>query len=139
VIARSNIGRFISQCEEAATATVKDAIKEGARLSKEFAPHGSKPDPRTKTIRDSIDHRMTGATRGEWYADARHALPQETGAAPHDITGYVSFFWEKEGRDWEPGPNTIHHPGNAPQPYLRPAYEIVMSRVMEIAKRHYPG
>jgi hypothetical protein len=139
VVARSQIGQFIRDCEVAGEKTVEKAIKRGETLSKQLAPVGVKADPRTKSLRDSIESRMLSRTSGEWVATARHALPIEKGAAPHDIPGEVSFFWENMGRNWIPGTNVINHPGNAAQPYLRPAYEIVMRDIMAIARGEYPG
>jgi hypothetical protein len=139
VIARNGIGQFRSECSLAAERTVEKAVERGARLSRDFAPSGSKNDPRTTKLKKSIEPRMLGRTQGEWTATARHALAIEKGAVPHEITGWVNFFWERESRDWEPGMNLINHPGNAAQPYLRPAYAIVMGEVMAIARGEYPG
>lgn len=150
VVARNGIGRFIAECELAGTRTVKKLIKRGERLSKELAPTGTKHDPRTIPLAQSISSRMTGATSGEWYATARHALAQEEGAAPHQIVGSpgLRFYWEAQSRMFVPAeefygvagmPTIVNHPGNAPQPYLRPAYEIVMRQAMSVARREYPG
>lgn len=139
VIARNSMGQFIAACEKGATATVERAIQKGATLSRAMAPKGHKPDPRTIPLAASIKSEMVSATAGHWYADARHALPQELSAAPHEITGRVSFFWEREGRQWHPGDNMIQHPGNPAQPYLRPAYKVVMGEIMAIAAEEFPG
>lgn len=150
VIVRNSIGQFIRECEVAAQRTVEDMIKEGARLSRAEAPVGHKHDSRTIPLKDSIKTRMTSRTSGEWYATARHAMPQEKGAAPHVITGSpdLSFYWEAAGRRFipasvyygEPGKvSLVNHPGNPAHPYLRPAYEVVMSRAMSFARKNYPG
>lgn len=150
VVARNDIGRFIRECEMAAESTVEDAIEEGARLSRAMAPAGSKPDPRTVPLKESITTRMFGRTRGEWGSSARHALAIEKGAVPHAIPANVRFYWDKLGRMWMPpetylrvtgypGADPIQHPGNAAQPYLRPAYAQVMANIMSIARKNYPG
>lgn len=145
VAARSELGRFARACDDAATETVREAIKQGARMSKHLAPTGQKHDPRTIPLKDSIEPKMLSSTSGVWSASARHALPIEFGAAPHVIPGnpFLQFFWDNAGRWWKPGlygpQDIVNHPGNAPQPYLRPAYEVVMGRVMQIAKSKYPG
>lgn len=150
VIARNGIGQFIRDCEGAATRTVQRASERGAKLSKTFAPIGHKPDPRTIPLRESIFSEVLGRTSAHWVATARHALPIEFGAGPHDIPGNpaLSFFWEAAGRMWIPASefygipglqDIVHHPGNAAQPYLRPAYNIVMGQIMSIAKSEYPG
>lgn len=150
VIARNGIGEFIDACRKGATRTVERAVKEGADLSRTMAPVGHKADVRTIPLADSIRHRMTGATSGEWYSTARHALPQEFGAAPHPIYGnpHLRFYWEAAGRMFVPAEEFYHqpglvtvvnHPGNPAQPFLRPAYEAVMKRVMAIARAEFPG
>lgn len=150
VVARNGIGQFLSACERGAEETVKESIRRGEQLSKRLAPEGVKADPRTLPLKAAMFSQMTGRTSGTWGNFARHALPIEFGAVPHDIPANVSFFWEKMGRMWMwpeeylrrtgfPGADPIHHPGNAAQPYLRPAYEIVMGQVMSIARAKYPG
>lgn len=139
VIARDAIGQFIAECERAATESVEEIVRDGEKLAKDFAPVGHKRDPRTVTLRAGMFHRMLSATSGEFGCRARHALPIELSAVPHDITGNVSFFWDAMGRPWIPGKNTIRHPGNAAQPYLRPAYAAVSGRAISIMQRHYPG
>lgn len=150
VIARDNFGRFISECEAAATKTAEELVKTGAELARGFAPVGSKPDLRTIPLTQGISWRMTGATSGEFYAPGRQALPQEFGAGAHTITGNpgLSFFWEAEGRRFVPASvfyhqpdavTVVNHPGNPPQPYLRPAYEAVMGMALRVAASNYPG
>lgn len=136
---RNGTGRFAAQCSEAAARTVAKAIEEGADLSRDMAPIGGKADARTIPLKDSIESHQTGRTSGYWVATARHALPTEYGAGPHQLPGNVSFFWEEQGRMWEPGDNQINHPGSPAQPYLRPAYRIVMRNIMRWAKRYYPN
>lgn len=138
VIARDSIGRFIAECEAGGEAMMEAMMNDGVKLSRAMAPKGHKDDPRTSRLVDSIDGTFD-ANSAQWWADARHALAQELGAAPHQISGWVNFFWEKEGRDWEPGPNRINHPGNPAHPFLRPAYESIMSRWMNYARKYFPG
>lgn len=150
VVARNAIGQFASACSAAGTATVKEAIEEGANMSRAIAPVGIKPDPRTVPLKESITAEMTGSTSGHWFSVARHALPTEFGGAPHEIVGSpgLRFFWDREGRMFEPASvyygqpdmvTIVEHPGNPAQPFLRPAYEAVMGKIMQIAKRNYPG
>lgn len=150
VIARNNMGRFISECEQAAERTVERLIEDGVQLSKELAPEGYKADPRTPPLRAAFFSQMLSRTSGIWGNFARHALPIEFGAGPHEIRGNPSlgFFWEAEGRNWIPAAlfyktpglqDVVNHPGNAAQPYLRPAYKEVMGRAMGVADAEYPG
>lgn len=150
VVARNGIGQFLTACERGAEETVKEAVKRGERMSKRMAPEGHKADPRTLPLRAAMYSQMTSRTSGYWANFARHALPVEFGAGPHDIPANVHFFWEKMGRFWMtpdeylrrtgfPGADPIHHPGNPAQPYLRPAYEAIMGQIMAIAREKYPG
>lgn len=150
VTARNDIGRFIRECELAGERTIERAVEEGANISRAEAPIGHKHDERTIPLNQSIRTRMRGRTSGEWYSTARHALPIEFGAAPHEIVGSpgLKFYWEAAGRMFVPAEiyyhqpglvTVVNHPGNAPQPFLRPAYEAVMSKIMAIAKTEYPG
>lgn len=139
VVARNEFGRFTAACEKAGADTVRKAVIRGAMLSRQMAPVGSKHDWRTIPLRDSIEPHITSRTSGNWSASARHALPIEMGARPHPLPGNVTFFWENMNRFWEPGENTIDHPGNKADPYLRPAYNMVMKEIMTIAKQEYPG
>ena len=143
VVLRNDMGRFRAACSEAASRVVDKAIIEGAELSRGFAPHGHKVDPRTMPLHQSIQPVKLSRTQGVWISEARHALAVEYGAAPHTITPDVNFYWEAAGRQWVPGEiypgQMIHHPGNEAQPFLRPAYEIIKHRMIELAKREYPG
>lgn len=133
VTIRDEFGRFISACDEAATATVEEVIRKGAALSAAMAPK------RSGALAASITPAMIDSRSGHWYSDLKYALPQETGSVPHEITGRVSFFWEREGRPWRPGDNMIHHPGNPATHYLLSGYEIVFKDAIAIADKHYPG
>jgi hypothetical protein len=145
VIVRNNFGRFIADVEGAATATVKEAAEQGVEISKSLAPVGVKPDPRSAPIMASFYIDVISRTSAVWGNTARHALFQELGTGPHTMIGnpYFHFFWQEAGRWWIPGlfgePDIINHPGNDEQPYLRPAYRAVAARLLDIAKKHYPG
>lgn len=130
---RDSFLQFSAACRAAATASVKAAIEMGADISRGLAP------VRTGQLASTIQVRMISATEGEWFADAPHALHVEFGTRAHDQPGNVSFFWEEQGRMWEPGTNTISHPGTSAQPYLRPAKEAVEGALMVILKANYPG
>jgi hypothetical protein len=139
VIARNGLGQFIRECEQAAEATVHQLVDDGAELSRAMAPEGSKPDPRTVPLKASITSKMTSRTSGHWQASARHALAIEFGAVPHRIEGspFLSFFWDRMGENVVF--RVVNHPGNGAQPYLRPAYEVIAGRAMQVAAEKYPG
>lgn len=134
---RNRWGQFAAHYEHAGEQAVKDAIDEGARISRSMAPVGTKHDPRTIPLRESIDPVMDTRTRGGWVARARHARVVEFGSRPHPITAMVRFFWESAGRMWTPGEGWINHPGTQPQPYMRPAFEIIKRKMSDIARRNY--
>lgn len=144
VSARNHLGQFIRECEMAGNQTVKDMIEMGAEEARRQAPVGHRHDRRTVPLRDSIFTFMFNRTNGMFGSSARHALPQETGARPHVIiSDKFSFYWENAGRMWIPGlfqdPDIINHPGNPPQPFLRPALNKVLAQWRGVAKRNYPN
>jgi hypothetical protein len=145
VIARNGLGRFIADCEQAGHDTVEKLVDEGAKLSRRMAPEGTEHDYRSIPIKQSIFPRMLSRTSGVWSSLSRHAMFQEEGTQPHTMYGnpYFRFFWDNAGRMWVPGlfgsPDIINHPGNPPQPFLRPAYESIMARAMSVARAQYPG
>lgn len=138
VILRDGWGKFIRECEDAGKQTVKDTVDQGYALSMAMAPSSGVPDPRSVSIKQGMYKEASG-TRGRWGTTARHGLAVERGARRHPQPGNVSFFWEKEGREWQPGDNMIDHPATRAQPYLKPAYQTVMKRVMGIMRKNYPG
>lgn len=143
VISRDRRGRFVAAVDRRAAAMVRNMVEDGADLSRDMAPVGAKFDKRTPHLKDSIETRMTSGTAGEWYSTARHALPIEHGGKPHIMRGnpVFRFWWERMNRPWIPGlygePDIIHHPGNAAQPFLRPAYEVIKRRWGQYARRHF--
>lgn len=145
VVVRNELGRFISDCEQAGENTAKKLVERGAKMSRELAPVGPKHDPRTIPLAQSIRARMISRTSGVWESYARHALHQEFGTRAHTMYGspYFQFYWEAMGRMWIPGlfadQDIINHPGHGPQPFLRPAYEAVMAQAMAVARAEYPG
>lgn len=151
VVARNGFGQFARDCDRAGQQTVEDLVEEGAQLSRALAPKGAKPDPRTQKLAQSITTRMRGRKSGYWVAEARHAMPQETGARRHTIVGDpdLRFFWVRKGRMFIPAREldgatgdeitVVNHPGNPARPFLRPAYEIVMRNWMLVARTHYPS
>lgn len=137
VYARNGFGQFRRACDEAATATIAEAVNDGADLAADMAPY------RTGVLANSITPRMIDSRSGEWGSDLKYALPQETGSVPHPLPANVTFFWVREGRDWKPsGPTStqvINHPGNPATNFLRDSYEAISARIMSIARKHYPG
>lgn len=144
VIARNEFGRFIRECEQAAEQTVHDTVSEGADVAAMLAPK------RTMRLASSIKPFMLSRTSGVWGSNAPYAAAQEFGAAPHDISAYVSFYWHKAGRQWmhpnlyqrvtgHPGADPIRHPGNPATHFMLDSEKIMKRRMMAIAKMRYPG
>lgn len=144
--AKNHMGRFIHEFEMSTADAVKDLVEEGANLARTYAPVGTKPDPRTVPLKDSIYTKMRGRTAGEWGSFARHALSVEKGARPHPIYGSpgLKFYWEERGR-WfvpaeqfynEPGKITVvNHPGNEAQPFLGRAYDEIKHRALQVMRK----
>jgi hypothetical protein len=137
VLLRDGFGRFIRECEDAGKQTIQDAVDKGYALSMQMAPESGQADPRSVSIKGGMWKEASG-TRGRWGTLARHGMAVELGTRRHPQTGNVSFFWAKEGREWEPGDNMIDHPATRAQPFLKPAYRAVMKQVMAIMRKNYP-
>lgn len=142
---RDDFGRFIAECDGAATRTVQEALDLGVEIAKDFAPVGAKHDRRSAPIMSSFYTHMLSSTSGVFGNASGHALYQEFGTGPHPIPGspFLRFYWESAGRMWIPGlmgdQDIVNHPGNPEHPFLRPAYKQVARQLLSIAKRNYPG
>jgi hypothetical protein len=74
---------------------------------------------RTGEMRRTIHHRLLRPLLSHVVVDSDHWQPVEYGAAPHDIVASPgsALFWPDA-----PHPvYIVHHPGNAAQPFMRPA------------------
>lgn len=138
VFMRDDSGRFAERIDRAGEELMERLSDVGADISRELAPVGQKPDPRTKKLKDSITSSHT-ATSAKWQVTARHANIIEEGSDVRpQIPGRVNFYWEAEGRRWVPGDNIIDHPPTAAQPYMHPAWETVMETWDDYAREYYP-
>lgn len=146
VIVRSNMGRFIADCEGAATKTVMEVADKGSNISRALAPK------RTGRLAASIKPFLVSRTAAVWGTNVDYAMHQEKGTRRHPMSGRVSFFWMKMGRPWYPynspeahenigGPGTsvIDHPGNPGVHYLENGYNMIKGAALKIADKHYPG
>lgn len=141
---RDNFGRFIADIEGAATKVVEDALNAGVDAAQQAAPS------RTGRLRDSFVPLIMSRTMGRFINTAPYARWQDQGAGPHDITAYVSFFWEREGREWMvpplyervtgyPGADPIHHPGNPATHFMDAGYRAAKRAAKVAMKKYYPG
>lgn len=130
---------FIKHCEDAAEAAAKDAAEEGLRVAKMLAPE--KTGRMADTIRishtSSIEHGNVLTAFVEFSVGTNHWDYAEWGAAPHDITGRVRFFWEREDRYWTPGNNTIHHPGMKGKHFMERGLDAACEELPRALERHY--
>ncbi len=147
---RNRFGQFAKKLEAAAHNSVEDAVKLGARTSREMAPTGGKSrasyakKPGYIPLKSSIRTHVSG-NRGFWYSIAPHAPYVENDTAPHKIDGPLVFFWppspgnprgwfvwSKPGFDnYTPKGAYVNHPGTKAQPFLEPAYTRVVRRQMQ--------
>ena len=133
---RDTSGQFLAECDAAGVEAIAAVGEEGATLAQAIAPRGAVEDPRTESIVDSIEFEQHGMS-GRIIAQARHAAAQELGAGPHPI-GQPGQHLSNRATGWY-GRGVVSHPGNPPQPYLRPAYEILRGKMIQIMSKFYPG
>lgn len=126
---RNNFGRFIGVCDEAGARAAQELVEATADIASDLAPVGpGRADyGRRPKLSGAIFPVMMSAKVGRVVARAGHALAQEYGAGPHWIPNAFGFGI------------TVLHPGNGPQPYLRPAIRAVQPLVPGILERAYPG
>lgn len=134
---------FVERCKLAAFQSVDEMRQIGERRARVYAP------VKTTALRGAMRSRMRSRTEGEVSNAKPYALPQELGASPHPITGFLNFFWEKIGRmfvwnnpaynNWNEAEGaTVRHPGNRAHPYIRPALRYAISQWRRILPRYYP-
>lgn len=135
VFARTGIGRFVSECEAAATRTAQEGAEEMASYARAFASY------KTGEMAGTIQPVMLSAREGAAVVGTDHWRHQEYGTLPHLIgPGMMGFFWEKEGRWFKGASGTIiSHPGNPSVHFMKRAYDITKQRMMLIARRNFPG
>lgn len=125
---RDRIGRFAAIIDAAGVGMAHDMVETTARFAHENAPvgPGRKDYVRRPKLSGSIGFRMTSAKAGVIEAKTGHAGPQEKGAGPHPIPNAFGMGI------------TVMHPGNAAQPYLRPAYIQLQPLLPGMLEKWYP-
>jgi hypothetical protein len=118
---------------------LKEMAQEGATLSEILAPQGKEPDKRVTDppIAGSI-YWDADSDSAVWGTGTRHGAAVELGSSRHYQTANVSFYWEREGRWWGASYGLIDHPATRAKPFLRPAFQQVMSEWHVFAERHMP-
>jgi len=130
VVARDEFGHFIAAKNRAITASVEEAVQEGAKSAAALASR------KTGAMAGSIEPVMLSATSGAVAVGTDHWRHQEYGTRPHPITGNVLFWWQKRGRYFTPGYNTINHPGNPGVHFMRAGYRVAKRELMHALKRN---
>lgn len=125
---RNQLGRFERLCDEAGAKSARAMVDFVAREAHSAAPVGPARGDygRRPKLTSSISGVMTSSKAGVVRAETPHAGPQEMGAGPHPIPNAFGSG------------QTVMHPGNGPQPYLRPAIAKLAGRTFGILKRYYP-
>lgn len=106
VLARNHLGQFLAKVDRAIVAGLESTVRHGAEVAIAAAPE------KTGELKATIEPVMLSDREAALTVGTHYWKYQEYGTRPHDITGHVRFWWEKEGREWEPGANIINHPGN---------------------------
>lgn len=125
---RNRFGRFDRLIGQGTEGMARDMVETTAQFAHEGAPVGPSREDygRRELLSGSIEGRMTSATAGVVHARAGHAGPQELGAGPHIIPNAF-------GRGLP-----VLHPGNAPQPYIRPALQKLRPLIPGMLRKWFP-
>jgi hypothetical protein len=153
IVNRNRFGRFASQIESGCDRAVERWVELGAATSRAMAPGpGYRVSDYSRRagyipLKASIKGKANGHT-GQWSTNAPHWKFVEYDTAPHEITGFLDFPWNGGRFVWndprysnwtEESGATVHHPGTSAQPFMRPAYELVVKRqMMAILKSEMP-
>lgn len=153
IVHRNRFGQFARQIEEGCDRAVERWVELGAATSRDMAPGSGyrvsnySQRPGYIPLKASI-HSQANGHSGRWYTNAPHWKFVEYPTGSHPITGFLNFPW-RGGRfvwddprfnnwDEEEGA-TVSHPGTSAQPFMKPAYELVVRRqMMEILKSEMP-
>lgn len=104
-------------------------VETGARRRAPVSQDGSHGRP-PGHLRDSIGVRAGRDGEGPYvdvHATADYALPVELGSKPHDIVSHGDYPLRNPKTGQVFG-RRVRHPGNQPQPYLRPALDDLDGR-----------
>lgn len=126
---RDNFGRFLALVEEAGRASAQELVETAADDASELAPVGPARPPKQLARRPKLSSHihpvMLEPKMGVVVATPGHAAAQEKGAAPHPIPNAFGTG------------ATVMHPGNAAQPYIRPAIRGLRLKAPAILRRYY--
>lgn len=128
---RDSSGHYLASLPEKA----RRAIEETARGGADIAQAGA--SIKTGAMRGSIQPVIFGDWSGGVTVGTDHWRYQNSGTTRHDITGDVSFWWEREGRPWFAGTNTIDHPGNPALHFMDHAADYCRHHFMDAVRRNF--
>lgn len=128
---RDSSGRYIAGIHERARRAIEETVKAGAEVGKAGA------SVKTGAMQASITGVVFSDFSGGVTVGTDHWRYQNAGTAPHEITGDVSFFWEREGRPWFAGTNTINHPGNPALHFMDQAADFCRRDFMDAVRRNF--
>lgn len=126
---RDNFGRFEAILDEAGVRTAAAMVEAAADDAADRAPvgPGRKDYGRRPKLNTVVIPVMTSPKVGVIVVRTGHGSSQEHGARPHWIPNAFGMGVP------------VLHPGNAAQPYVRPAILALRRKAIAIAKRFYPG
>ena len=130
---RNDMGRFIADIEAAAPKLIQASLNAG----EEVAIANTNVD--TGRLAGSFFTRLVSRTQGHLGNPVPYAKWQDEGGDPHEQEGWVSFFWEKRGRMWNPGNNLINHPGNDGTGFMLKGYNAAKAFAKANMAAFYPG
>jgi len=128
---RDESGRFVSECDAAATRSALELAEDVANLAKVYAPR------RTGRLAGSIRGYLISATVGEAVAEAPYARAQESGASAHSIGEPGQRLASKEENFFARGP--VIHPGNPAVRFMARAGQAVAALSAGTIRKHFPG
>jgi hypothetical protein len=135
VDARDHLGQFLAKTHLAAIRTVEET----ARRSADYAR--SREPVKTGALRASTQPVVLGSTTGGVVFGTNHWKYQDRGTHPHEITADVTFWWERQGRQWRPSGRMsnqmIHHPGNRAVHFISQTQDYATREFMDAARRNF--
>lgn len=128
---RDTLGRFLAELPIKARRAIEETAKGGAAVARAEAP------VKTGALKASIQPVIFSDWSGGVTVGTDHWKYTNYGASAHDIKGDVHFWWEREGRPWFPGSNTIRHPGITAVHYMDHAADYCKHTFMEAVRRNF--
>ena len=137
---RDDSGRWVDHCHAAAVQSAEEAVAEGIRVAQMIAPRKTGHMAATIRAQQTYEYEVANTLHvtSAFSVGSDHWHFQEYGTLPHDITGMVSFYWEKQHRRWQPGTNVISHPGNRATHFMVRGNEAARDALEHAVRRNYP-